>query len=119
MDGISFTKILEYGKILYDTGRYLEAKNIFKNFIKITGDSKKYISKLILSLWKIICVDFIVNDFSQMKNNFELFIKLVDELKNQNEDELKKVYIDPVRKKYKFILQNLLYYTILLYYYLL
>ena len=97
MDGISFSKILEYGKILYDTGRYLEAKNVFQNFIKITGDSKKYISKLILSLWKVICVDFIVEDLTHTKVNFELFIKLVDELKTQNEDELKKTNIDPVR----------------------
>jgi hypothetical protein len=97
MDGISFNKILDYGKILYETGRYLEAKKIFKNFIKITSEGKKHISKLILCLWKIICVDFIVNDFSETKINFELFIKLVDELKTQNEDELKKNYIDPVK----------------------
>lgn len=103
MDGISFTKILEYGKMLYDTGRYLEAKEIFENFIKITGDSKKFNGKLILSLWKVICVNFMVNDFSNMKANFELYVKLIDELKMQNEEELKKTYIDPVRIFIKFL----------------
>lgn len=103
MDGISFSRILEYGKLLYDTGRYSEAREIFENFIKIVGDNKKYTSKLILSLWKIICVDFIQEDYSKIKDNFELYIKLVNELKSQNEEELKKTYIDPVRIFLNFI----------------
>ena len=107
MEGISFTKILEYGKVLYDTGRYTEAKDIFQNFMKIVGDNKKYTSKLILSLWKIICVDFINEDLSQIKNNFELFVKLVDELNSQNEEENKKTYIDQVKITIKNIKKKL------------
>lgn len=96
MDGTSLSKILEYAKILYETGRYSESKYIFQNFLNIIADNKKHLSKLILSQWIVLCVDFINGDFVEAKKNFDKVNHLVDELKASYEEELKKMNFDSV-----------------------
>lgn len=96
MDGTSLAKILEYAKILYETGRYTEAKFILLNFLNVIGDNKKHLSKLIMSQWTVLCVDFLKGDFSEAKKNFEKVNALVDELKASYDEELKKTSNDSV-----------------------
>ncbi len=104
MDGTSLFSILEYAKILYETGRYIETKFILKNFLNIIGDNKKHLAKLILSQWSILCVDFLNGDFSEAKKNFEKINLLVDELKSNYDEELKKINSESVKLiKYKII----------------
>jgi hypothetical protein len=98
MDGTSLANILEYAKILYETGRYSEAKFILVNFLNVIGDNKKHLSKLIMSAWTILCVDFLNGDFSEAKKNFDKINVLVDELKASYDEELKKTNNDSVRK---------------------
>ena len=43
MEGTSSNKILEYAKVLYETGKYRESKDIFVHFIKIAGDNKNHL----------------------------------------------------------------------------
>ena len=96
MDGTSVSQILEYGKILYETGRYTEAKFILVNFLNVIGDNKKHLSKLIMSQWTVLCVDFLNGEFSEAKKNFEKVNVLVDELKASYDEELKKTNSDSV-----------------------
>lgn len=96
MDGTSLAKILEYAKILYETGRYSEAKFILVNFLNVIGDNKKHLSKLIMSAWTVLCVDFLNGDFSEAKKNFDKVNVLVDELKASFDEELKKINNDSV-----------------------
>lgn len=96
MDGTSLTKILEYSKILYETGRYSEAKFILQNFVKVIGDNKKYLSLLILSKWSVLCVDFLEGNFSDAKKDFEKVNNLIDDLKSSYDEEFKKMNTDSV-----------------------
>ena len=97
MEGTSSNKILEYAKVLYETGKYRESKDIFVHFIKIAGDNKKNLSKLILCQWNILCVDFLNYDFSEAKKNFIKINCMVEELKSIHEEELKKLSFDSVK----------------------
>jgi len=96
MDGTSLPKILEYSKILYETGRYSEAKFILQNFVKVIGDNKKHLSLLILSKWTVLCVDFLEGNFSDAKKEFEKVNNLVDDLKSSYDEEFKKMNTDSV-----------------------
>lgn len=98
MDGTSLAKILEYAKVLYETGRYSEAKFILVNFVNVIGDNKKHLSKLIMSQWTILCVDFLKGEFIEAKKNFEKVNFLVEELKSSYDEELKKTNNDSVNK---------------------
>ena len=41
MNETPVNKVLEYGKILYETGRYNESREILSDFIKIFPEKKK------------------------------------------------------------------------------
>ena len=46
MDETPANKVLEYSKILYESGNYEEARDILIGFTKLSGDNKKNLSKV-------------------------------------------------------------------------
>jgi len=93
---------LEYGNILYERGDYSQAKEILSDFYKISIDNKKIISKVILGLWKIYAINILTDNWGELIVNFNSIRNVIQNLKSNLDEELKKTNTDSVTIK-KFI----------------
>jgi hypothetical protein len=88
-------KVLEYGKIIYELGRYEEAKQILNEFYKIT--SKRNISKAIMALWIIFSINVLTENWTDLTNTFNELRSAIEALKDTLEEEFKKINLESVK----------------------
>jgi hypothetical protein len=96
MDETSINKILEYGRLIYETGRYEEARIILLEFFKISFHNKKNLSKALLGLWLVLAIDFIGNNWDRTIATFNLIKDSIEDFKNILEDDFKKINFESV-----------------------
>ena len=96
MDETSTNKVLEYGRLIYESGRYEEARVILFEFFKISFQNKKNLSKAILGLWLVLAIDFIKNDWEKIISTFNLIRDSIEEFKNTLDEEFKKINFESV-----------------------
>ncbi len=102
---------MEYGNILYERGDYSQAKEILCDFYKISHDNKKNISKVILALWKIYAINILNDNWEELIINFNSLRNVIQNLKLNLDEEIKKTNSDSVKKnkiKINFILNYLI-----------
>lgn len=100
MDETSINKVLEYGKLAYDNGRYEEAKLILRDFYRMSIQNKKNAAKVILALWLIYSINFITGNWNDLFTTFVELKSCIDLLKDNLEEEFKKINVESVRKLY-------------------
>jgi hypothetical protein len=96
MDETSINKILEYGRLIYESGRYEEARIVLFEFFKISHQNKKNLSKALLGLWLVLAIDFINNDWGKIISTFNLIKDSIEEFKNTLDEDFKKINFESV-----------------------
>ncbi len=96
MDETSINKILEYGRLIYEAGRYEEARIILIEFYKISFHNKKNLNKAILGLWLVLAIDFIENNWERTIYTFNLIKDSIEQFKSILEEDFKKINFESV-----------------------
>jgi hypothetical protein len=98
MDETPPNKVLEYAKILYDTGRYEDSKQILSGFIKLSGENKKNLSKIILALCMAFNCNVMLANKQEVYPTFSQTRRAVDHLKENLDEEFKKLNFESAEK---------------------
>ncbi len=96
MDETSINTILEYGKLVYESGRYEEARIILFEFYKISYVNRKNMSKAILGLWLVLAIDYITNNWERTIDTLNLIKDSIENFKNNLEEEFRKINFESV-----------------------
>jgi len=91
---------LEYSKILYEKGNYTESKTILSDFFRFSFENKKNLSKTILALWTILSINILDNNWNEIFSTFDHIKTSVDLLKNNLEEEFRKINTESVKFKF-------------------
>jgi hypothetical protein len=106
MDETPINKVLEYGRIIYESGRYEEAKLILNEFYKICH--RRNVSKAIMALWILFSINVLTENWRDLTTTFNQLREAIEFLKSSLEDEFKKTNFDAVRGLYKYRPKKLL-----------
>jgi hypothetical protein len=101
MDETPLNKVLEYGRIIYETGRYEEAKLALEEFYKISH--KRNISKAIMALWVLFSINVLTENWSDLTTTFNQLREAINALKTSLEDEFRKTSFESVSTGYSYI----------------
>ena len=63
---------------------------------KICSENTSILSKSILALWLIYCINIVSNDSNETLKTFYLLLKFIDRLKEKMEEDLKKFNFESV-----------------------
>jgi hypothetical protein len=96
VDETSVNKVLEYSKILYEKGNYSESKTILSDFFRFSFENKKNLSRTILALWTILSINILDNNWTEIFSTFNHIKILIELLKNNLEEEFKKIHAESV-----------------------
>ena len=97
VDETSVNKVLEYSKILYEKGNYSESKTLLSDFFRFSFENKKNLSRTILALWTILSINILDNNWTEIFSNFNHIKVLIELLKNNLEEEFKKINTESVK----------------------
>lgn len=97
MDESSIVKVLEYGKSLYETGRYDEAKQILNGLSVMCLKNKKVISAAILALWIVFSVNILTNSNAESLTTFGELSYSIQLLKESLDEDVRKINFDSVK----------------------
>jgi translation initiation factor 3 subunit E len=89
---------LKYGKLLYELGKYSDAKLILSDYYKIGLDSKKNLSKVILAIWIVLAINILTNNWNEVLENIEQLKLTIEHLKESLEEDFKKANLDSGEK---------------------
>lgn len=87
---------MEYGKLLYNTGKYDESLCVLSDFVRLCSDNRKNLSKVILALWNIFSINIIQNKWSEAFNTVEQLKNTIEILREYYEEDFKKINIESV-----------------------
>jgi hypothetical protein len=96
MDETSVNKVLEYGRLVYESGRYEEARVILMEFYKISFKNRKNLSKALLGLWLVLAIDIVRNDWEKIISSFITIKESIELFKNTLDDEFRKINFESV-----------------------
>ena len=65
---------------------------------KICSENKSILSKSVLALWLIFCINVVLEDKKELVKTFDSLNNFVDRLKEKMEDDLRKFNFESVRK---------------------
>lgn len=85
-----------YCKIIYETGRLEEAKTMLSDVFRICSENRSILSKSILALWLIYCIEVVSGDKAGIVKTFESLNSFIDKLKEKMEEDLKKFNFESV-----------------------
>lgn len=94
MDETSVNKILEFTRLLYEQGKYDDAKRILTDYYKITKENKKNTDKLILALWILFSIEIILGKIEDIIYTFDIIKNSIEEVKENLEEQFKKINIE-------------------------
>jgi hypothetical protein len=90
-------KVLEFGRIVYNNGRYEESKTVMTNFYKICVE-KKNISKALLALWLIFLINVLDSNWDEVYETLDLITFNIDNLGDNLDESMKKINADYAEK---------------------
>jgi hypothetical protein len=96
VDETSVNKVLEYSKILYDSGRYSEAKTILSDFCKVSVGNRKNLSRAILAFWTILSINIIEENWEEILTTFSSIKTAIEYLRVSLEEDMKKLNAETV-----------------------
>ena len=64
---------------------------------KICSENKSILSKSILALWLIYCINIVSNDKNETVKTFDMLNNFIDRLKEKMEEDLKKFNFESVK----------------------
>jgi hypothetical protein len=96
MDETSINTILEYGRLIYETGRYDEARIILMEFFKISYNNRKNLNKALLGIWLVFAIDILEKNWERSLKTFNLIKDSIENLKLSLEEDFKKINFESV-----------------------
>ena len=97
MDETSVNKVLEYGRLVYETGRYEEARVILMEFYKISFQNRKNLSKALLGLWLVLAIDIVINDWEKIIATFKTIEQSIELFKKNLDEDFRKINFESVK----------------------
>jgi hypothetical protein len=96
MDETPLNKVLEYGRLIYETGRYEEAKQVLKEFYNISH--KRNMSKAIMALWLLFSINMLTENWNEAISTFLQIREAIETIREGLEEEFRKTNFEAVFK---------------------